>query len=480
MKITLPGVIFTAIFLPLSAFCQTKADSVKVDSIVSTKLAQKYISTVSKKADGITNDLDKKTEKYISDLQKQEAKIQRKLSKVDSLASKNIFSKSPNVYDQLRTDLQNKSDRLLKGSGQYISWLDTAGTTLKFFQNNAAFKNISAGQSQLKNAFGKIHSLDDQLKQAENVKEFIRQRKEYLKQQLASYNFGSELKNYNQTAYYYAQQVNEYKAALDDPTKLEKKALEILNKIPAFQDFMKKNSLLAGLFNIPEDYGTSGVAGLQTREVVQQLMSERMSLMGPAGAQTAQANILDAQSQLTQLRDKFMKTGTGGEIPDFKPNDQKTKKFLKRLEYGVNLQTAHSTYYFPTTTDIGFSVGYKLSEKNIIGIGGSAKIGWGTDIRHIAVTGQGLGVRSFLDMKIKGNFYASGGFEYNYQKTFNSLQQVNEIKMWQQSGLIGLSKMISLKSKMIKKTKLQLLWDVLSYYQTPRTQPIKFRVGYNF
>jgi len=29
---------------------------------------------------------------------------------------------------------------------------------------------------------------------------------------------------------------------MDDPTKIEKKALQILNKLPAFQDFMKKNS----------------------------------------------------------------------------------------------------------------------------------------------------------------------------------------------------------------------------------------------
>lgn len=480
MKITFLYVIFAAVLFPAASFCQAKSDASDVDTVISEKLARKYISSVSAKADNISNDLDRKTDQYLSKLQKQEAKMERKLSKIDSVASKKLFSNSASTYDQLKKDLEQKSNRLLRGSGQYISWLDTATTSLKYLEKSNAFKSISTGQSQVKSALGKLHSLNDEFKQAENIKEFIRQRKEYLKRQLASYNLGSELKNYNQTAYYYAQQVNEYKAALDDPEKMEKKALQILNKIPAFQDFMKKNSMLAGLFNIPEDYGTSGVAGLQTRGAVQQLLAQRMSMMGPTGAQTARANISDAQSQLTQLRDKFMKTGTGGENPDFKPNNQKTKTFFNRLEYGVNLQTAHSTYYFPTTTDIGFSIGYKLSEKNIIGIGGSAKIGWGTDIHHVAVTGQGLGIRSFLDMKIKGNFYASGGFEYNYQETFNSIQQIEKMNLWQRSGLIGISKMISLRGKVIKKTKLQLLWDFLSYYQTPRTQPIKFRVGYNF
>jgi hypothetical protein len=56
----------------------------------------------------------------------------------------------------------------------------------------------------------------------------------------------------------------------------------------------------------------------------------------------------------------------------------------------------------------------------------------------------------------------------------------DEISSWQKSGLVGVSKIVSIKSKFFKKTKLQLLWDFLSYQQMPRTQPIKFRVGYNF
>ena len=480
MKIAFPNVIFSIVLFPLASYCQNSKDVTTADTIISSSLSKKYIASVSGKADKIGGDLDKQTEKYLAKLEKQEARIQKKLNKIDSVAAKNIFSTSTQTYQQLKTDLQNKSDRLLKGSGQYVSWLDTATNSLKFLQNNNALKNISADQSQIKTALGKVHALEDELKQAENVKEFIRQRKEYLKQQLANYNLGSELKQYNQQAYYYAQQLNEYKASLDDPTKLEKKALQLLNKLPAFRDFMKKNSFLAGLFNIPDDYGTSGVAGLQTRNAVQQLMGQQMTMMGPTGAQTAQSNILDAQSSLTQLRNKFQQTGSGGEMPDFKPNDQKTKKFLHRLEYGMNLQTAHSTYYFPTTTDIGLSAGYKLNDKSTIGIGFSGKIGWGSDIHHIAVTGQGLGLRSFADIKIKGNFYASGGFEYNYQHAFNSLQQVHDLNVWQRSGLIGISKMISLRSKLVKKTKLQLLWDFLSYNQVPRTQPIKFRIGYNF
>jgi hypothetical protein len=52
--------------------------------------------------------------------------------------------------------------------------------------------------------------------------------------------------------------------------------------------------------------------------------------------------------------------------------------------------------------------------------------------------------------------------------------------MWQQSGLIGLSKMVSLPGKVVKKTKVSILWDFLSFYQRPPTQAFNFRIGYIF
>ncbi|MBK9381709.1 MAG: hypothetical protein IPN39_10305 [Chitinophagaceae bacterium] len=62
-------------------------------------------------------------------------------------------------------------------------------------------------------------------------------------------------------------------------------------------------------------------------------------------------------------------------------------------------------------------------------------------------------------------------------RNFNVLQNYSS---WQQSGLIGISKTVPVKSKFFKKTSLKLLWDFLSYQQVPRTQPVIFRIGYNF
>jgi hypothetical protein len=85
-----------------------------------------------------------------------------------------------------------------------------------------------------------------------------------------------------------------------------------------------------------------------------------------------------------------------------------------------------------------------------------------------------------VDWKLKGSLWLSGGYEQNYRTGFNNIAQLQEQSAWQQSGLIGLSKVVSLKTKFFKKTKLQLLWDFLSYEQRPRAQAVVFRVGYNF
>jgi hypothetical protein len=94
-------------------------------------------------------------------------------------------------------------------------------------------------------------------------------------------------------------------------------------------------------------------------------------------------------------------------------------------------------------------------------------------------------LRSFLDVKIKGSFYLSGGYELNYTSAYanltpSSFTQVSTTTSGRtQSGLIGLSKVVSLQSKYLKKTKLQLLWDFLSYRQMPHTPPVLFRMAYS-
>lgn len=191
-----------------------------------------------------------------------------------------------------------------------------------------------------------------------------------------------------------------------------------------------------------------------------------------------------AQSKLNELKNKLAKYGGGDgdlDMPEgFKPNTQKTKSFLQRIEVGANIQSQKANGFFPVTSDLALTAGYKLSDKSIIGVGAGYKMGWGRNIQHIRITHEGVSLRSFFEIKLKGSFWMTGGYEMNYRSSFRNFEQLRDRSSWQQSGLIGISKVIDMRSKLLKKTKVQLVWDFLSYQQVPKSAAILFRIGYSF
>jgi len=457
------------------------------DSLVA--MPSNYLTKVSAKANQLEEKLDKKSEKALNEMLDAEKRIQSKLSKIDSSKAKQIFTDGEQKYKNLKEKLTSKT----KVFGQYIPSLDTLSTSLKFLQQNQELlSKTKEVKEKLDKALANVNGLEDKLQQAEQIKVFLKERKEYLQQQLQQLGFAKELKQINKQLYYYNQQLNEYKSLLKDHEKAERKAIELLSKTKFFQDFMRKNSMLASLFRMPGDPTdpsyTASLAGLQTRTQVNNLIQRQVASGGPGAQAQFRQNLQQGQSQLNELKEKLLKSpsfGNGGGGSDdimaqgFKPNNQKTKSFLQRLEYGTNIQTQRATYFFPVTTDLGLSVGYKLNDKSVIGIGASYKMGFGRGWNNVEFTSEGAGLRSYVDWKLKGSIWISGGYEMNYRTTFKNFAQLQDMTAWQQSGLLGLSKVIDVKSKFFKKTKLQLLWDFLSYRQVPGTHPILFRIGYN-
>jgi hypothetical protein len=116
----------------------------------------------------------------------------------------------------------------------------------------------------------------------------------------------------------------------------------------------------------------------------------------------------------------------------------------------------------------------------VIGVGFSYKLGWGQDIQHIKMSGQGASIRNYADVKLKGSFWVSGGFEMNFRSEIKNIDELKNQSGWQQSGLIGISKVVAVKANVFKNTKVQALWDFLSYQQIPRTPPLIFRISYGF
>lgn len=447
------------------------------------QVPDKYYSQVQAKSKKYEQQITRRTEKALSRFLRQEQQMKRRLSKVDSLAASNIFTRSVDSLGNLKAKLRQKTGKYEQAlQGNYSGYLDTLQQSLGFLKASKSLLDKTKGaKDKLNGSLQSVQQLQAKIQQAEQIKAYIRERRQQLKAQLAGYaGFTKDLQKLNKEAYYYAQQLNEYKAVFKDRKKAEAKAMEILHKVPAFNDFMQKNSRLAGLFNL-QNAGSAtsqSLEGLQTRAQVEQLIQQRIGGGGPDARAAISQQMEAARSQMDQLKKQFPDLDNAAEMPDFKPNEMKTKSLLQRLEFGGNLQFQRSNRFFPTTTDIAGQVGYKFHKNGSAGLGAAYKLGMGTGFDNIRFNSQGVGLRSFIDWKLKGTFFVNGGFEQNYNTPFADVSQLKNYQNWTGSALLGISKKYKINAKM--KGTMVLLYDFLYNQHIPRTDPIKFRLGYNF
>jgi len=435
----------------------------------------------------LSNIVDKQTLKLIDRMHRKEAKLKAKLQGVDSAKAEQLFAGSQAKYEQLKTRLQSPIDsKVANPLKQYIPGIDSMQTAMQFLSKSNL--PIPADKfAQIQSVAAQAQQLQGSLQQANEVQQFVREREAYLKQQLQNTPLVKSLSGVNKQVYYYQQQLKEYKEALNDPGKLGEKILSTVSTMPAFQKFFQNNSYLSQLFRMPgTNMDATALAGLQTRAGVQNILSQRIGAatasMGMNPQQYFGQQMQAAQSQISAIKDKFNQFTGGGNsdmtMPDFKPNNQHTKTFLQRVQYGFNIQSQQGTNILPARSDLALMVGYKLSDNKIIGIGASYNLGLGHGFSHIKLTNEGVGLRSFTDIKFKGSFWISGGFEYTYYQSFAKFSNLPNIDVWQRSALLGITKKYSIGKR--REGNMQLLYDFLAIKETPRGQQLKFRLGYSF
>lgn len=442
-----------------------------------------FVKTVNSKTETYYRRVQRKTETMLNRLAKWEEKIYQLLSKADPEAAARLFGPGHTRFSEM---LQQYRQGMLMAENDiaaYDAYRDKLYTTISYLDSGW---NYSAAlvQETKKN----LTALDTCERQTAVLKRMIKERRTLLMEQCLKLAGSNRfLKKIDKESWYYAEALTNYREIFTKPGKAEELVLRVLNQVPAYRQFIQENSWLSSLFRIP---GASSMPamnialqGLQTRAGVNNLIQTQLAAGGPNAVQVVQQNMQQAQGELTALKDKWLQQGgnsQGGDLPGFKPNRQKTKTFLQRLEWGANLQSQKASFYFPVTSDIGAYAGYRLNDKGAIGIGGSYKVGWGSSWRNIRPSGQGAGIRSYADYRLKGSFYLYGGYELNYRNDNNGATGLANFNQWQPGALLGLSKVVSLKTKWFKKTKVQCLYDFLSYRNVPRTPAFIFRAGYQF
>ncbi|MGN6213650.1 hypothetical protein [Parafilimonas sp.] len=451
----------------------------------------RMLSGLQRQYSRIQSKVNKQTTRLLSKMHRQEEALQKQLSATDSIKAKELFNEDiEQRYKDLQANLKSKTDELKQFPlTEYLPGVDSIQTSLNFLAKSVNLPDDKIQQVQAVSE--KLKSLQTELQKANDIKSFIKERESQLKEQLLNSGLAKQLKGINKNVYYYQQQLSEYKELLNDKQKLKQKLLETVRTLPAFQKFWERNSYFTALFPTPSNAGTpEALTGLQTRASVQSAVAQRIGSGTNVNPQQYIQGQVDAtQAQISQLKDKLNKFSNGGSsdmaMPDFSPNSEKSKSFLKRLEYGMNIQSEKGRYSLPAMSDIALTLGYKLSDNKRMGIGASYKVGWG-DIKHIHVTSEGVGLRSYVDIKmptvakgkILGGIWFSGGFEYNYLSSFKTIQELHRnVDVWQRSALLGLSKKYRIGKK---EGNMQLLYDFLHNRQTPPGTALKFRIGYCF
>ena len=431
----------------------------------------KWLTGLQQKADKAQRNLEKATDRYLTRLQRREEKLKRKLWKKDSAEASRVFGDVAARYEGLKST----SGGVHPNQSFYSGRLDSITTSLSFIQRTGnADPSLTSTLNQYK-------TLQERFNASSQIRRQLQERQRLLKAELEKLGMVRALRGLQKDVYYYSAQVQQLKSDLDHPDRLAQQLIQLAMKQPSFRAFFRKYSLLGTLFALPgESPDPASLAGLQTRSSINNLLQTQFG-QGSGVTSALQQKMGAAQSQLASLRSRAQGLQTGSwqngdaEAPSFKPNTQKTRSFLDRLELGFNVQSQRARYFFPVTSDLALSLGYKLNDRSILGIGASYKVGWGRSWEALSITHQGIGLRSYLDWKIKGQIYATGGYELNYRQLIKEVDQLKDFSAWQSSGLIGLSKRYKLGKV---NGEMKLMWDFLSHRQVPRTQTFVYRIGY--
>ncbi|MEQ1676279.1 MAG: hypothetical protein ABL876_06250, partial [Chitinophagaceae bacterium] len=298
-----------------------------------TTLPAKYLEQVSSKTEKYYNSITSKTEKTLEKLSRWESKIKTILEKTSPETAQRLFGNGQLTFAALLQKYKEGKAAADGYKGRYDEYRDKLTTTVKYLDEKKQQLDSNIIKP-LATAKATTNKLNDQLKNTEAVEQFIKERKKQLLEQTLQYIGKSKyLQKISKESYYYIETLRNYKEIFSNPKKAEETALALLNKIPAFKEFLRKNSMLASLFRLPGDpndpASQASLAGLQTRAQVNNLIQQQIASGGPNAQQQFQQNMQAAQSQLNELKNKILKAGGGSSdanMPEgFKPNDQKSK-----------------------------------------------------------------------------------------------------------------------------------------------------------
>lgn len=264
------NLIFFILLLPLQSI-NAQSNISELEILFSNQLKTNYLATIESKSKKLHPSINEKAKNALLRLKRQELKIAKELLKVDSTTAQQYLADIEENYSQLNL---SDSDHSFVG---YNPDVDTISCSFLFLEKlPAAPGSTSLGMAHLESAKAQVDKLKTAFSRSSYVQNFMKERKDILKQHLKTHTVEKYLKRFNKEIYYYSQQLQSFRDVLKDKSKIERKVLNFLTQQKSFQQFMSKHSMLASLFRMPDLEGTSAIdqslPGLQTRSQVADLI----------------------------------------------------------------------------------------------------------------------------------------------------------------------------------------------------------------
>lgn len=454
------------------------------DNVPGDRLVERFIKATKIKSESLYKKTLKQYQKAIKNGIFAETTLKDILSKKDSVEGNRVFGNAEDVYAKWRRDdFLNSS--LSANRIDKTPYFDSISSSIAYFQQLAVKFENKIGAHELQQLLNRYNDLELLLNRTAKLQQFMKERRAYLKQQLSKWDLGKFMNRFDKTIYYFGQIVDDYKTIINQKSAVERKVLSIIRENGDFRNLLHQRVSLLPKIKLPHS-GSKNLeaahSGLQTRAFVQKkIMKMPIDSVAPEvflKRQVEEEGLLQKNNQVVpQLRQAVMKYL--GELPSFNVNKQKGKGFVRRLEAGINLQFGRMIKTLPTSGELAFSLGYKVNDKSTIGLAASYRVGVSGTIKKLHINNQGIGIRSFIDWKIKGNFYVTGGYERNFLPEVNNTTIINDIRIneWQNSALIGAMKKYSLGKR---KVAIQILLDILSINKQGFRTPVLVRNAFYF
>lgn len=452
MKVAL-ALLLIILITPHCHFGQD-VEYLSADSIHKTladKPCSKFSLKVAKKCDKLATKVRRSTDSYLSKFEDAEDQILQAVCIVNERHAETLMQNSLHSLRRMENQLKYESGEPLTN---YCAELDSITIATQYLKESVAIHSqvdSEAGNESchcvgLEELKASQTKLKQELKRAELIHTYIKERTAYLNKLGAEYpGLKSMLPSLEKINHYLGAQTSEYLSLFADRSRAEKSLFRLLNQTPGFSGFANINSQFASL-NVPT---TTIGAGQTTDSAMSEFKQaaaakgmELEELLDPSTFFKKELNKADnshkelhkflgdttaLRTELAPIYDSLppKKPDASGKV--WQPNPLKTKRFVDRIATGFNLQASPRTTFFPTSGILSAHASYQLSTTTNIGIGltyigGFTRLSLSDDRMNIRFGTNGIGLRSFLDWNIKGKLFLQTNYELNHRQELNDRQ----------------------------------------------------------